>query len=184
MENIFILATSPLAFSGFAAIGCFRASPYGGIYILKNYSKLTAKKSAIFFSKIQIFLPKPSPDQDWTNKKKNFSNRSIRSEEDRFHTYIQRYIDPSAIYKGRYISTFNTDENHHKVAWKWKGSSNYVGTWEAGDGSVGSGGGQVLLLEEGQYLLEAGLDRVLDGCNRRILQIKSVTEVSKVPMFI
>ena len=42
------LAASPLASSGFAAIGCFRASPYGSIYILKNYSKLTVKKSAIF----------------------------------------------------------------------------------------------------------------------------------------
>ena len=46
---IYILATSPLASSGFAAIRCFRASPYGGIYIMKNYSKLAAKKSAIFF---------------------------------------------------------------------------------------------------------------------------------------
>ena len=33
------LAASPLASSGFAAIGCFRASPYGGIYILKNFRK-------------------------------------------------------------------------------------------------------------------------------------------------
>ena len=49
-----------------SAIGCFRASPYGGIYILKHYSKLTAKK-------IQFFCLKPSPDQDGTNKK-NFSN--------------------------------------------------------------------------------------------------------------
>ena len=45
----YILAASPLASSGFAAIGCFKASPYGDIYILKNYSKLTAKKSAKFF---------------------------------------------------------------------------------------------------------------------------------------
>ena len=44
-----ILVALPLASSGFAAIGCFRASPYGGIYILKSYSKLTAKKSTIFF---------------------------------------------------------------------------------------------------------------------------------------
>ena len=74
--HIQILAASPLASSGFAAIGCFRTSPYGGIYILKNYSKLTAKKPAIFFSKIQIF----SPDQNGTNKK----------EEDRFQTLLQR----------------------------------------------------------------------------------------------
>ena len=40
------IAASPLASSGFAAIGCFRASPHAGIYILKNYSKLTSKKSA------------------------------------------------------------------------------------------------------------------------------------------
>ena len=80
------LAALPLAFSGFAAIGCFRASPYGGI--LKNYSKLTAKKSAIFFSKIQYFLSK--------TYKKKISNRSIRSEGDRFQTYKH----PSAIYKG------------------------------------------------------------------------------------
>ena len=46
---ICILAASPLASSGFAAIGFFRDSPYDGIYILKNYSTLTAKKSAIFF---------------------------------------------------------------------------------------------------------------------------------------
>ena len=71
---IYILAASPLASSGFAAIGCFRASPYGGIYILKNFSKLTAKKSAnFFFSKIQnFFCLKPSPDQDGTNKKRIF----------------------------------------------------------------------------------------------------------------
>ena len=46
---MYTLAALPLASSGFAAIGCFRASPYGGIYILKNYSKLTAKKPANFF---------------------------------------------------------------------------------------------------------------------------------------
>ena len=69
-----LLAAWPLASSGFAAIECFRASPYGGIYILKNYSKLTAKKSAnFFFSKIQnFFCLKPSPDQDGTNKKRIF----------------------------------------------------------------------------------------------------------------
>ena len=68
------LAASPLVSSGFAAIGCFRALPYGGIYILKNFSKLTAKKSAnFFFSKIQnFFCLKPSPDQDGTNKKRIF----------------------------------------------------------------------------------------------------------------
>ena len=44
-----MLAASPLASSSFAAIGCFRASPYGGIYIIKNYSKLTAIKSENFF---------------------------------------------------------------------------------------------------------------------------------------
>ena len=42
---MYTLAALPLASSGFSAIGCFRASPYGGIYILKNYSKLTAKKN-------------------------------------------------------------------------------------------------------------------------------------------
>ena len=70
---IYILAASPLASSGFAAIGCFRASPYWGIYILKNYSKLTKKIRKIFFSKIQnFFCLKPSPDQDGTNKKRIF----------------------------------------------------------------------------------------------------------------
>ena len=69
------LAASPLASSGFAAIGCFRASPYWGIYILKNYSKLTKKIRKIFFSKIQnFFCLKPSPDQDGTNKKRIFRN--------------------------------------------------------------------------------------------------------------
>ena len=53
---IYILAASPLASSGFAAIGCFRASPYGGIYIMKNYSKLTAKKSAKFFFRKSNFF--------------------------------------------------------------------------------------------------------------------------------
>ena len=83
--DICILAASPLASSGFAAIGCFRASPYGGIYILKNYSKLTAKKSAnFFFENPNFFLPKTFP---WPRQKK-ISNRSIRSEGDRFQTYI------------------------------------------------------------------------------------------------
>ena len=60
---IYILAAPPLASSGFAAIGCFRALPYGGIYILKNYSKLTAKNPRNFFFEIQIFFClKPSPD--------------------------------------------------------------------------------------------------------------------------
>ena len=59
MHTYILLAASPLASSGFAAIGCFRASPYGGIYIMKNYSKLTAKKSAIFFFENQKkILPK------------------------------------------------------------------------------------------------------------------------------
>ena len=57
-----ILAASPLASTGFAVIGYFRASPSGGIYILKNYSKLTAKKSAkFFFRKSKFFLPKTFP---------------------------------------------------------------------------------------------------------------------------
>ena len=58
---IYVLAVSPLASSGFAAIECFRASPYGGIYILKNNSKLTAKKSAFFFENPNFFLPKTFP---------------------------------------------------------------------------------------------------------------------------
>ena len=59
---MFSIAASPLASSGFVAIGCFRASPYGGIYILKNYSKWTAKKSAKFyFENAKFFLPKTFP---------------------------------------------------------------------------------------------------------------------------
>ena len=34
---IYTIAASPLASSGFAAIGCFRASPYGDIHIFKVY---------------------------------------------------------------------------------------------------------------------------------------------------
>ena len=49
---MYILAASKLASSGFAAIGCFRASPYDGIYIVKNYSKLNVKKSAKLECKI------------------------------------------------------------------------------------------------------------------------------------
>ena len=57
-----MFAASPLASSGFAAIGCFRASPYGGIYILKNYSKLTEKNPQIFFfENPKFFLPKTFP---------------------------------------------------------------------------------------------------------------------------
>ena len=36
---IYMIAALPLASSGFAAFGCFRASPYGDIYILKNFRK-------------------------------------------------------------------------------------------------------------------------------------------------
>ena len=36
-KNIYKLAASPLASSGFAAFGCFRALPYGGIYIFDNF---------------------------------------------------------------------------------------------------------------------------------------------------
>ena len=43
---MFIIAASPLASSGFAAIVCYRAAPYDGIYIMKNYTKLNAEKSA------------------------------------------------------------------------------------------------------------------------------------------
>ena len=46
MYNIYKLAASPLASNGFAANGCFRASPYDGIYIMMINSKLTVKKSA------------------------------------------------------------------------------------------------------------------------------------------
>ena len=50
-----------------------RASLYDGILIMKNYSKLTAKKSAeFFFQKSIFFCLKPSPDQDGTNKKRIF----------------------------------------------------------------------------------------------------------------
>ena len=95
---IYILAASPLASSGFAAIGCFRASPYWGIYILKNYSKLTKKIRKIFFSKIQnFFCLKPSPDQDGTNKKRIFQiGPSVPKEIGFKHTYKH----PSAMYKG------------------------------------------------------------------------------------
>ena len=97
--DLYILAASLLASSGFAAIGCFRASPYGGIYIMKNYSKLTTKKiREFFFSKIQnFFCLKPSPGQDWTNKKRIFQiGPSVPKEIGFQHTKL----DPSAIYKG------------------------------------------------------------------------------------
>ena len=58
--HINTLAASPLASSGFAAIGCFRASPYDGIYIMKNYLTLTARNPRKFL-KIKIFLPKTFP---------------------------------------------------------------------------------------------------------------------------
>ena len=54
--HINTLAASPLASSGFAAIGCFRALPYDGIYIIKNYSKLTAKNISNLECKIEFFL--------------------------------------------------------------------------------------------------------------------------------
>ena len=53
---MYILAASPLAYSGFAAIGCFRALPYDGIYIMKDYSKLTAKNPKIV--QIDLSVPK------------------------------------------------------------------------------------------------------------------------------
>ena len=85
IDRYIILDASPLASSGFAAIGYFRSSSYDGIYILKNYSKLTAKKSANFFFKSpNFFCLKHSPDQDRTSKK--YSNLSIRSGGDRFQT--------------------------------------------------------------------------------------------------
>ena len=51
-----LLAALPLASSGFAAIGCFRALPYGGIYIMNSYSKLTAKNPQFFLGKIRFFF--------------------------------------------------------------------------------------------------------------------------------
>ena len=64
---IYVLAISPLSSSGFAPIFCYRASAYDGVYIMKNYAKLNAGKSAkpdfkffLFFwetwSQIQIFF--------------------------------------------------------------------------------------------------------------------------------
>ena len=47
-KNICILAASPLASSGFAAIGCFRALPYDGIYVMRNHSKITALNPQLF----------------------------------------------------------------------------------------------------------------------------------------
>ena len=87
---IYILAASPLASSGFAAIGCFRASPYGDIYILKNFRKWLKKNPRNFFSKIQNFFRlKPSPDQDWTNKKRIFQiGPSVQKEIGFKHTKI------------------------------------------------------------------------------------------------
>ena len=73
MNPYIIPAAMPQASSGFATIRCFRALPYGCIYIFKNYSKLTLKKSANFFFENQNFFGlKPSPDQDGTNKKRIF----------------------------------------------------------------------------------------------------------------
>ena len=58
------LAASPLAFGGFTAIVCYRASPYDGIYIIKNYTKLN-KENPVFRKKKSdpesIFLPKTFP---------------------------------------------------------------------------------------------------------------------------
>ena len=57
---ISILAASPLASSGFAAIGCFRASPYGGI--LKNFRNLLQKNPRnFFFENPNFFWPKTFP---------------------------------------------------------------------------------------------------------------------------
>ena len=64
---IYIKAASPLSYSGFSAIGCFKASPYGGICL------------------------KPSPDQDWTNKKRIFQiGPSVPKEIGLKQTHIDR----------------------------------------------------------------------------------------------
>ena len=84
----YILAALLLAFCGFAAIGCFRASPYDGIYILKNYSKLTAKIRD-FFSKIQFFSRIIQIDQS-VPEKIGFKHTNIG-------TYIGTYINRVAI---------------------------------------------------------------------------------------
>ena len=72
--SIFYYQTSrfaPLASSVFAAIGCFRALPYDGIYIMKNYSKLTKKNPRNFILKFEVFFCiKPFPDQESVNKKR------------------------------------------------------------------------------------------------------------------
>ena len=68
-----ILAASPLASSGFAAIGCCRASPYGGTYIVKNYSKLTEKKSHFYLNPI-FFCLKPSLTKTELTKKELFKS--------------------------------------------------------------------------------------------------------------
>ena len=47
------------ASSGFAAIRCFKAFPYDGVYIMKNYSKLAAKYPRFFEN--PNFLPKTFP---------------------------------------------------------------------------------------------------------------------------
>ena len=60
------------------------------------YSKLTAKMRDFFLYSI-FFRQKPSPDQVSSNKKKNYSNWFIRSEGNRFQTYIGTYIDRVAI---------------------------------------------------------------------------------------
>ena len=86
--NMTYIRTSRFATSssGFAAIGYFRTSPYDGIYIIKNYSKLTAKNPLIFIEN-PFFLPKTLPRPRQNEQKKNYSNRSTRFEGDRFQTY-------------------------------------------------------------------------------------------------
>ena len=107
---LYTAATSPLASSGFAAFGCFRASLYDGIYIFKDYMKFIAKESANLECKIKFFLfsgkPRsqiqffpviPSPDQDRTNWKRTIQiGPSVPKEIGFKHCYK----DLSAIYKG------------------------------------------------------------------------------------
>ena len=79
-----VLAASPLA------IGCFRALPYGSIYIMKNYSKLTTKKRNFIFENPNCFLPKTLTKTELT---KILIQTDPSVPKVRFQTYLQTCID-------------------------------------------------------------------------------------------
>ena len=113
--------------------------PTWGIYIFKNYSKLTPKNSANFiFENLKSLCLKNSPDQDRTNKKNIQIYPSVPDEIGFKHTNIGTWVYRSCRYSKIYILCIHICKyrsiNKRECVWR-KGAEGFK-NWKKGLGYV------------------------------------------------